>query len=175
MSDLRENLEDRLDDDRPRASSVQKGAASASFFTVYRPRQGGWTRLGTAIGSAAFILGTAMFIAYDVGPSAGWNDAARWKHSPTPWVTIAWVAVSSLLAWWLLNKPRDVDFLIETDSEMKKVNWTSRKELIGSTKIVIAFMFVMSIMLFLVDMVFQYFFHLIHVLQFSPFQSTGGK
>ena len=34
-------------------------------------------------------------------------------------------------------KPGAVDFLIATDMEMKKVNWTSRKEIIGSTWVVI--------------------------------------
>ena len=43
-----------------------------------------------------------------------------------------------------MNKPTNVDFLIATDSEMKKVNWTSRKELIGSTKVVIIFMFLIA-------------------------------
>ena len=44
-----------------------------------------------------------------------------------------------------MNKPTNVDFLIATDSEMKKVNWTSRKELIGSTKVVIVFMFLIAV------------------------------
>src|SRR3712207_7866772 len=44
----------------------------------------------------------------------------------------------------LMNKPANVDFLIATDSEMKKVNWTSRRELIGSTKVVIVFMFLIA-------------------------------
>ena len=54
----------------------------------------------------------------------------------------------SLLTWWLMNKATNVDFLIATDSEMKKVNWTSKQELIGSTKVVIVFMFVTAIFLF---------------------------
>ena len=45
-----------------------------------------------------------------------------------------------------MNKPANVDFLIATDSEMKKVNWTSRKELIGSTKVVILFMFLIAVL-----------------------------
>ena len=50
-----------------------------------------------------------------------------------------------------MNKPANVDFLIATDSEMKKVNWTSRKELIGSTQVVIMFMFLIALFLFAVD------------------------
>jgi preprotein translocase SecE subunit len=73
------------------------------------------------------------------------------------------------LAWWMMNKPSNADFLIATDGEMKKVNWTSRKELIGSTKVVILFMFLIAALLFLIDIVFGYFFYLIHVLHERPF------
>ena len=36
-----------------------------------------------------------------------------------------------------MNKPSNVDFLIATDSEMKKVNWTTKGELFGSTRVVV--------------------------------------
>ena len=39
---------------------------------------------------------------------------------------------------------------------MKKVNWTTRKELIGSTKVVILFMFFIALLLFVFDMIFGY-------------------
>ena len=75
----------------------------------------------------------------------------------------------SLLAFWLMNKPENVEFLIATDSEMKKVNWTSRRDLIASTKIVIIFMFSVAIFLFVVDILFHYLFHFIGVLKAGPF------
>jgi preprotein translocase SecE subunit len=73
----------------------------------------------------------------------------------------------------MMNKPSNVDFLIATDSEMKKVNWTSRKDLIGSTKVVIIFMFLIAFFLFVIDVVFSYFFFLIGVLRSSPFGGGG--
>src|SRR3712207_9446120 len=73
----------------------------------------------------------------------------------------------------LMNKPANVDFLIATDSEMKKVNWTSRRELIGSTKVVIVFMFLIAAFLFVIDVVFSYFFYMIDVLKSSPFGGGG--
>jgi preprotein translocase subunit SecE len=63
-----------------------------------------------------------------------------------------------------------VDFLIATDSEMKKVNWTTRAELMGSTKVVIFFVLLISAFLFMLDVIFGYFFQLIKVLEFGPFQ-----
>jgi len=68
-----------------------------------------------------------------------------------------------------MNKPKNVDFLIATDSEMKKVNWTTRKELIGSTQIVILFMFLIAMFLFAFDVVFQYLFWLLNILKSPPF------
>lgn len=168
MSDLPENLQDRLDDSPRKLPAARKGPAAASFFTIYRPHQGGWTRLGTAIASALFIGATALFLAYDVSTSA------KWSSQLTIIIVSLWVIVSATLAWWAQNKAMHVEFIIDTDSEMKKVNWTSRKELIGSTKVVILFMVIMSTMLFFIDILFQLFFFSIDVLKFSPFQ-TGGK
>jgi len=69
----------------------------------------------------------------------------------------------------MMNKPTNADFLIATDSEMKKVNWTSKKELIGSTKVVIIFMFLIAFLLFAFDIVFGYIFYWLDVLKSSPF------
>jgi preprotein translocase SecE subunit len=51
---------------------------------------------------------------------------------------------------------------------MKKVNWTSRQELMGSTKVVILFMFVIAAFLFAMDLFFGYVFYLIGVLKTPP-------
>ncbi len=62
-------------------------------------------------------------------------------------------------------KKRPVEFLIATDGEMRKVNWSSRREVMGSTWVVIAAAFLISAALFSVDWVFAQFFKMIHVLQ----------
>jgi preprotein translocase subunit SecE len=69
----------------------------------------------------------------------------------------------------VMNKPTYADFLIATDSEMKKVNWTTQKELLGSTKVVIGFVFVMAVVLFCYDLFFQLVFYLVGVLKTPPF------
>lgn len=48
-------------------------------------------------------------------------------------------------------KPVTVDFLIATDGEMKKVNWSTRKIVWDSTSVVIAAMFFVALMLFVFD------------------------
>ena len=132
------------------------------FFSIHRRGQGKWTRLGTALASSLIIGGTGLFIYYDLGPNVKASDATM--------LTIAgvFILVAGILAFWLQNKAGNVAFLIDTDSEMKKVNWTSRQELIGSTKVVIAFMFIMAFGLFVVDIFFGYLFYYLGVLKVSP-------
>src|SRR6266566_6943711 len=80
-------------------------------------------------------------------------------------ITAIFCAVTAGLAWYYLNKPKVVDFFIATESEMKKVNWTSRKEIIGSTKVVIGFMFLIAALLFIYDQYFTRIFYLLGVLK----------
>ncbi len=75
----------------------------------------------------------------------------------------------ALFTFVMTNRPRNAEFLIATDTEMKKVNWTSRAELIGSTKVVIFFMMLIAVLLFGFDVLFGYFFYFIHVLNQPPF------
>jgi preprotein translocase subunit SecE len=61
-----------------------------------------------------------------------------------------------------------VDFLIATESEMKKVTWSSRKEVWGATKVVIGMVIFLAVGLFCVDFAFTWFFWKIGVLK-APF------
>ncbi|HED53507.1 MAG TPA: preprotein translocase subunit SecE [Phycisphaerales bacterium] len=61
--------------------------------------------------------------------------------------------------------PKSVDFLIATDGEMKKVNWSTRKEIQGSTAVVVIASFLLAIMIFFVDLGFQQIFRAVGVLQ----------
>lgn len=63
------------------------------------------------------------------------------------------------------TKKSSVEFLIATDGEMKKVNWTSYKEVKGSTIVVIAATFLIAGFLFVVDIAFSNFFSFIQVLE----------
>jgi preprotein translocase subunit SecE len=68
------------------------------------------------------------------------------------------VAASAVLMFWIVNKPSAADFMIATEGEMKKVSWSSRKEIIGSTKVVIITTFILAGVLFGVDILFSFFF-----------------
>jgi preprotein translocase SecE subunit len=138
-------------------------SAGEGFFTIRKKGQGYWTRMLTAVGAALLIALSAQFIYQSVLGSAGASRNVRIG------VTAGFAAAASAFAWWLMNRPQSVEFLIATDSEMKKVNWTSREDLIGSTKVVILFMFMIAFFLFFIDLVFGYLFKFMTVLKFGPF------
>lgn len=61
-------------------------------------------------------------------------------------------------------RPRTVDFLIATDGEMKKVNWSTRKTIIDSTKMVVLACVLIAASIYIIDLVFRQFFVLIGVI-----------
>lgn len=74
--------------------------------------------------------------------------------------------IGSILAYRFAGtKEGSVEFLIATDGEMKKVNWSTRKNVIDSTIVVILWAFLIAGGLFLVDLAFSNFFKLIGILQ----------
>ncbi|KAA0217510.1 MAG: preprotein translocase subunit SecE [Leptolyngbya sp. PLA3] len=82
--------------------------------------------------------------------------------------TIAGVIIlvgTACLYWLVGTKPGTVDFLVATDGEMKKVNWSTRKEIIGSTQVVIVASVLIAGILFVIDLAFSNFFKLIGVLE----------
>jgi len=66
------------------------------------------------------------------------------------------------LAWRVVNWPGFADFLIATEAEMNKVSWTTRKRLIQDTLVVLVTLFLMTVFLFVVDIIW------IRVLSFEP-------
>ena len=76
-------------------------------------------------------------------------------------------AAITWLLYWLVNKPSMADFLIATEGEMKKVAWSHRREVIGSTKVVVFTTLTLAVMLFFVDIMFQKFFSFIKVLRIT--------
>ncbi len=69
------------------------------------------------------------------------------------------------LYWYVGVARRPVEFLIASDGEMKKVNWTSYREVKGSTIVVIVATFLIAGILYLVDMGFSFLFSAIGVLE----------
>lgn len=67
------------------------------------------------------------------------------------------VIVAALL-YWLVNRPMVADFLIAAEGELKKVSFSSRREIAVSTFVVIIVVFFMAFMLGAADFCFNLFF-----------------
>ena len=59
---------------------------------------------------------------------------------------------------------RFVDFLIATEGEMKKVNWSTRREIMGSTWVVISLTFIVAAIIAFLDMSYSMIFQALKVL-----------
>jgi preprotein translocase SecE subunit len=152
----------------PKAQAAPPSARGSGFFTIYKKGQGYWTRIGTVAGASLIALLTAEFL-YSRGRVWFTNATGRANMPVVFGVVGGFLLAFAIVVWRIINRPNVVDFLIATDSEMKKVNWTTRAELIGSTKVVIFFMILIGILLFTFDTLFGYFFHIIRVLKVGPF------
>jgi preprotein translocase SecE subunit len=77
-------------------------------------------------------------------------------------VALFWVA------WRVVNWPTFADFLIATEAEMNKVSWTTRKRLVQDTIVVLVTVFLLTVFLFVIDIVWirvlsNPFFQVLHV------------
>ena len=62
--------------------------------------------------------------------------------------------VLGILVFWLVNKSSVADFMIAAEGEIKKVSWSSRKEITVSTFIVIMVVIIMAVLLGATDLFF---------------------
>jgi preprotein translocase SecE subunit len=130
----------------------------------YKPDQGKYTRLGTMLGLGALIVWGGFFVRERLLPLA--TEGSAWYPVITAGIPLLLVALMLGGAWWLVYSHRKSgDFMIATEGEMKKVNWSSRREVIGSTRVVILFTLLMAAVLFMADLLFQRFFLAIGVLK----------
>jgi preprotein translocase subunit SecE len=120
-------------------------------FEIYKRGQGKYTRLCSAFG-AAILAGLGCLQLYK---KLDGTDLGLWVKTMVP----AGLFVSlGLLIFWLVNKPSVADFMVAAEGEMKKVSWSSRKEIAVSTFIVIMVVILMAMLLGITDLVFQMFF-----------------
>jgi preprotein translocase subunit SecE len=148
------------------ASCLMPNAFSHGFFmatAIYKPGQGYWTRLMSAIALSLLVL---------MGVAWLWRLLATVRVGTWEPVYIQAVAACVIMAvfgyiGYLLigRKPRVVDFMIATESEMKKVNWSSKREIMGSTWVVIGLTVFLALVCFTFDSLFQWIFQVMNVLE----------
>lgn len=143
--------------------AVPSGGGARGLFQQYKPEQGKSIRWGTLSCAGALIIWGAVFL-YD--QLQVYEGDEWWRLLITTGIPIIFAAAFFALVWWVSFVSRtSSDFMIATEGEMKKVSWSSKREIIGSTKVVILFTLLMSVYLFVVDIGFQNLFRAIGILK----------
>lgn len=156
---------------RPRANQKASGAKpvhgtirSSGGMRIYKPGQGFYTRIGTAIGAGVLAVAGAVWLFGELEAlmDRQWAGFLYVQYG----VSVGFLAVMALLIYWVVGlSAKTNDFFIATEGEMKKVNWSTRREVIRSTKVVIVTVVLLAIILFLVDLLFLTFFYAIDVIK----------
>ncbi len=97
-------------------------------------------------------------------PAAPAVPIARITNVPVVQPVYVQAGVAGLIAlvglWTIFryvgSKPSSVEFLIATDEEMRKVNWSTRKIIIDSTKVVVIATFLIAGLIFIFDAAMQW-------------------
>jgi len=119
---------------------------------VYKKGQGSAARITTAIGLGLFGL-FGLYDLYTKGLDS-WDTVAfagiQWRMI----VAVIVAAGCAALVAWIVNGRKATDFLIVTESELKKVSWPTRRELQRQTTVVIAFTVLLGLIIFFADLLF---------------------
>ncbi len=136
-------------------------------LTTYKKTQGRPARqiaLCVVVACISWLLVSAGALARPVlngaFKSIGIGAAIGWLG-----VCVVLIALSGLLAFVLLNRPRWADFLISVQAEIDKVTWPSKGEVRKATIVVLILLVSMAVVIFLFDVVWQWVFKTIGFLQ----------
>ena len=128
-------------------------------LSIYKRGQGYYTRLcSTFAGIAVSAIGCYQL--RDTLDSLLANVNSNTKAILMAAIPLAVLMVLSFCVYLLVNKPKCADFMIETEGEMKKVNWPAKKEIIASTKVVIITVIALALLLAIIDFAFHELFSL---------------
>ncbi len=131
---------------------------------IYKPGQGYWARMVSGIGGGVLAMAGAAWLVNKLSAIQ-----AEWRIYLQATVFMAVIAVCGLIVYlWVGVKPRSVDFLVATEGEMKKVNWPNRREVTGSTWVVIWCVILLTALLFLTDAGFAWTFQKLGILETTP-------
>ncbi len=117
-------------------------------LTIYKQNQGRYIRSLTGVGLGLVDL---TFCYYVYLMLSGHLPDSTYKAYLVYAIPAVVFAALGVVAFFYMNTPRVGDFLIATESEMKKVSWSSKAELIGSTAVVIGTVLVLALLIWLAD------------------------
>jgi preprotein translocase subunit SecE len=118
------------------------------FWQWYKPNQGPRVRLTATLTVAALAALAASEVYIGL---VGFGIQVRLA------VPVAVLAVAVGGGVYVLNLPVLADFLIEAESELAKVFWPTRQQVLGSTGTVLVVVLILSIYLVGMDMIVGWF------------------
>jgi len=134
----------------------------AGGLSIYKPGQGYYTRMGTVVGvSVVSLLGILWLWEYMRNIKI---EGVNPLYVAAGGAIIVGALITFVMYYLVFVKAKSVDFLIATEGEMKKVNWSTRREVVGSTTAVIVTAIVIAAFCFGIDRAFFWFFAQIKVL-----------
>ena len=117
--------------------------------------QGYWTRMMSVVGFGLVAVLGAIWI-WRMLDTVSVGFPSIYLASG---VSVLFLAIVGAALWWFVGwNARSVDFLVATEGEMKKVNWSTKHELVGSTVVVIAVVIIISLFCWLFDFIFSTLF-----------------
>jgi len=125
---------------------------------IYKRGQGKYTRIITLISGVVIGVLIARYV---------WMELKATSLSMyfVYGIPVLVLAATGFLMQWVVNRPRSADFMIATEGEMKKVSWSSKKEIVGGTKVVIVTTLFLAALLWSVDMGLSFCMRAINVLE----------
>ena len=132
---------------------------------VYKPGQGKVARgVAYVLGVLLVVFGAFRLYATINVPGNEWAENVPVIGSVSIYNTIAFVTclLGVLGLHLVLNRPGAVDMLIDTEQEMKKVSWPSRREVQNATIVVALVTFTMAMLLFGFDQLLRVVFQLVY-------------
>lgn len=130
---------------------------------IYKSGQGYWVRMMSAIGYGLLMLMGLVWV-WDLADLLTIPGVEQQIFVQAAAVILVGL-LFGLLGYYLFGrKPIVVDFMIATEGEMKKVNWSSKRELWTSTKAVILLTLFVALACWVLDLGFARFFSWVDVL-----------
>ena len=134
-------------------------SASASLlpelfrFGIYKSNQGRMVRQFTFFAIA--VVAAFGCITLSNGPLMGLSKSVQIGVPLGIWLFVCWIAFR------VVNVAKFADFLVSVESELEKVTWPTRKEVVQATIVVICTMVFIGLFLFLIDLLWTWVFSFI--------------
>jgi len=140
-----------------------KGAGASIFpelfrFGLYKPTQGKLVRQATFV-ALAVVFAFGCF-SWSVGLLSNEDQVVRVGVPLGVWLLLCWVAFR------VVNYSRFAEFLISVESELDKVVWPGRRQVMQSTVVVIVTMVFLGVFLSVVDFIWKWFFSAIRFIEY---------